>query len=86
MDNMLIDDQWLHKVADLVADRVLKKLRSQPRMVTREEYAAAQSLGVRTVDRAIAEGRLRVERVGRRVLIPVDAEIQSPNRSHSEVG
>lgn len=71
-----LDDQWLNKVADVIADRVLKKLRSQPRMLTREEYATARSIGVRTVDRAIAEGRLRVERVGRRVLIPIDAEIQ----------
>ena len=39
------------------------------------EFAKARGIGLRTVRRAIAQGRLPVERVGRTVLIPVNTHV-----------
>lgn len=72
------DENDLSRLADAVAERVIQKMRDQAAMVSRDEYARKWSIGVRTVDRAIAQGRLRVQRVGRRVLIPADADIRTP--------
>lgn len=66
------------QIADAVADRVVERLtaRAARRFVSIREYSESASISERTVHRAIAEGRLPVERVGRRVLIPADARIQ----------
>ena len=68
----------LEQLAEFLAERVARKLSDQPqrRFLNRVEYAEVHGLGLRTVDRAIAEGRLAVERVGSRVMIPVNATIQ----------
>jgi excisionase family DNA binding protein len=65
----------IEKLADAIADRLADRLTKRRKLLSREEYAAVNGLGVRTVDRAIQEGRLQVERIGRRVLIPADNEI-----------
>lgn len=39
-------------------------------LLSRGEAAAALGLGRRTIDQMISSGRLRVRRIGRRVLIP----------------
>ncbi len=43
---------------------------STKRFISREEFASETGLGVRTIDRMIAEGRLSAVKEGRRVLIP----------------
>lgn len=67
----------LEKLAELVAERVASKLATQSKrkFISRKEYALTHGLGMRTVDRAIAENRLPIRRTGRRVLIDVGAEI-----------
>lgn len=71
-----IDD--LEAFIEAIADRVVQKLaeRASRKYLSREEFAQVNGLGMRTVDRAIKEGRLAVERAGRRVMIPADAKIQ----------
>ena len=66
-------------LADMLADRVTAKLaeRAERKFLSREEYAKVHGLGVRTIDRAIAEGCLKFERSGRRVLIPSNAKIEA---------
>jgi hypothetical protein len=70
-------DQLVEKIADKVVEKIHE--RSQRRFVSREEFAKSRGLGMRTVDRAIAEGKLEVERVGRRVMIPANAQISQSN-------
>lgn len=67
----------IEKLADLVAERVAAKLamQNQRRFISRKEYAEVHGLGMRTIDRAIAENRLSIRRSGRRVLIDITAEI-----------
>ncbi len=73
------DEESLGRLADLIAERVATKLaeKTQRRFVSREEFAKSNGLGMRTVDRAISENRLPVERVGRRVMIPAGAMISA---------
>ena len=73
-----LDAEQLQELANMVADRLADRLahRSACRFLTRREYAQAHRLGIRTVDRAIAENRLDTQRQGRRVLIPADAQIR----------
>jgi hypothetical protein len=73
----VLDEKSIDQLAEQIADRVAAKLseRAARKYVSREEYAQAHGLGMRTIDRAIAEGRLTVERSGRRVMIPADAKI-----------
>lgn len=47
----------------------------EAKLVTVAAYAAQHSLGNSTVRRAIREGRLAVQRIGRSVRIPADAVI-----------
>lgn len=77
----LSGEQAIDKLAELIADRVAAKLseRQERRYLSREEFAEVHGLGMRTVDRAIAEGRLEIERSGRRVLIPSNAKIKPSN-------
>ncbi len=72
-----IDD--LDAFIEAIANRMVEKLaeRASRKYLSRDEFAKVHGLGKRTVDRAIAEGRLAVERSGRRVLIPADAKIQN---------
>ena len=67
----------IEELAEILAERIASKLseRAQRRYLSRDEFAKSRGLGVRTVDRAIAENRLAVERVGRRIMIPTDATI-----------
>ncbi len=71
-----MQDIDLELFAEMVADRLFLKLNSAKRFVSPAEYAASHSLGKRTVDRYLAEGRLEHRRAGRRILIPIDAEIR----------
>jgi excisionase family DNA binding protein len=73
----VLDENSLDQLADAIADRVAAKLaeRAERKYLSREEYAQIHGLGMRTIDRAIAEGRLTVERSGRRVMIPANAKI-----------
>jgi excisionase family DNA binding protein len=73
----VLDENSLEQLADAIADRVYAKLaeRAERKYLSREEYAQIHGLGMRTIDRAIAEGRLTVERSGRRVMIPANAKI-----------
>jgi len=73
----VLDENSLEQLADAIADRVAAKLaaRAERKYLSREEYAQIHGLGMRTIDRAIAEGRLTVERSGRRVMIPANAKI-----------
>lgn len=77
----LSGEKAIDKLAELIADRVAAKLseRQERRYLSREEFAEVHGLGMRTVDRAIAEGRLEIERSGRRVLIPSNAKIKPSN-------
>lgn len=77
----VLDEKSIDQLAGLIADRVAAKLseRAARKYVSREEYAQIHGLGIRTIDRAIAAGRLAVERSGRRVMIPVDAKIVDPS-------
>jgi len=76
--NLLERPDAMELLADMVADRIAAKLANQPqrRFLSRKEYALSRGLGVRTVDRAIAQNRLATTRHGGRVLIPADAEIK----------
>jgi excisionase family DNA binding protein len=76
-----LSQSTLDQLADIIAERVAAKLaeRAERRFLSREEFAQVHGLGMRTVDRAIAEGRLQVERSGRRVLIPSNAKIHAAN-------
>lgn len=69
----MLTSEQLDYLAERVADR-LKQSEIQ-RFVSREEYAEMWQLSTRTIDRAIEEGRLAAERIGRRVLIPRNAKI-----------
>jgi excisionase family DNA binding protein len=73
----VLDENSLEQLADAIAERVAAKLaeRAERKYLSREEYAQIHGLGMRTIDRAIAEGRLTVERSGRRVMIPANAKI-----------
>jgi hypothetical protein len=72
-----IDENSLDRLAEAIADRVAAKLseRAARKFLSREEFATVHGLGMRTIDRAIAEGRLAIERSGRRVMIPANAKI-----------
>jgi hypothetical protein len=72
-----LDENSLDQLAEAIADRVAAKLaeRAERKFVSREQYSQIHGLGMRTIDRAIADGRLVVERSGRRVMIPADAKI-----------
>jgi len=74
-----LNQSTLDQLADIIAERVAAKLaeRAERRCLSREEFAQVHGLGMRTIDRAIAEGRLQIERSGRRVLIPSNAKIQA---------
>ena len=73
----VIDEKTIDELAEIIAVRVADKLaqRAARKFISREEFATMHGLGMRTIDRAIAEGRLAVERSGRRVMIPADAKI-----------
>ena len=73
----VLDENSLEQLAETIADLVAAKLaaRAERKFLSREEYAQIHGLGMRTIDRAIAEGRLTVERSGRRVMIPANAKI-----------
>ncbi len=62
----------IEQLADAVADRVFEKLssRAERKFVSIKEYSQQTTISQRTIFRAIADGRLAAERVGRRVLIP----------------
>jgi hypothetical protein len=62
----------IEALAEAIADKLASR---QRRHLSPKDYALANSLGERTVYRAIAEGRIEHQRAGRRVLIPVDAQI-----------
>lgn len=66
-------DLLADQVAIKVANRIENKLSQQ--YISREEFAQRRGIGLRSVDRAIAQGRLESTQVGRRRLIPVDAKI-----------
>ena len=74
-----LNQTTLDQLADIIAERVAAKLaeRAERRFLSREEFAHLHGLGKRTIDRAIAEGRLQIERSGRRVLIPSNAKIKA---------
>ena len=76
-----LDQSTLDQLADAIAERVAAKLaeRAERRYLSPKEFAQVHGLGKRTIDRAIAEGRLPIERSGRRVLIPSTAKIQAAN-------
>lgn len=63
------------KLAEPLADKVAEKLASGKRYLSPAQYALSRSVGKRTVDRALANGKLPYKRVGRRVLIAIDADI-----------
>ncbi len=67
-------EQQLEALAGMVAKRVLEELAqvANKRYLSRDEFASETGLGVRTIDRMIAEGRLSAVKEGRRVLIPKD--------------
>ncbi len=66
----------IDEISEAIAERVAEKLASRAkRSLSPKEYATAHTLGNRTVYRAIAEGRLPHDRIGRLVRIPVDATI-----------
>lgn len=69
----------LSSLADAIADLVVERMatRISRKYVSIREYSQMAGLSERTVHRAIADGRLMSERVGRRVLIPADARIQN---------
>jgi hypothetical protein len=73
----VLDERAIDLLAETIADRVASKLaeRASRKFISREEFSTIHGLGMRTIDRAIAEGRLVVERVGRRVMIPAGAKI-----------
>ena len=71
-----LNQSTLDQLADIIAERVAAKL-AERRFLSREEFAQVHGLGMRTIDRAIAEGRLQIERSGRRVLIPSNAKIRA---------
>ncbi len=80
MHNLLQDvdlRDLFHNLAEAVAKRVVAEISDQVKqqMVSREEFAKRRGISLRTVDRALAEGRLEFERLGRRVTIPVNAKI-----------
>lgn len=67
-------------LVDLVAERVARRLGEPQRAaapLTVAEYAAAHSIAVSTVRRAIRERRLDVTRAGRAVRIPPGATIRA---------
>lgn len=74
----------LEQLADIVAKKVAKEvfnqlsdqLASQKTLLSRVEYAKQNGISAKTVDRAIADGRLIVKRIGSRVLIPATATIK----------
>lgn len=71
--------EQIEQLANAVADRVIERLtaRAGRKFFSIKEYASQTAISERTVARAIADGRLASSRVGRRVLIPADARIQS---------
>lgn len=78
----LPDDTDLEKLIEMVAERVADRIELQVtnavqrKFISRSDYARNRGIGLRSVDRAIAEGRLDSIHIGRRRLIPVDAVIQ----------
>lgn len=63
-----------NEIARAVAPLVARQL--QVRFVSREQFAEANGISTKTVDRAIESGRLEHRREGRRVLIPATAIIK----------
>ena len=78
LDQALDLERILNTLAERVADRVERRVIQcmQRRFISREEFAKQRGIGLRSVDRAIAQGRLESTQVGRRRLIPIDAVIQ----------
>ncbi len=77
--NQALDlERILNSLAERVADRVERRVIQcmQRKFISREEFAQQRGIGIRSVDRAIAQGRLESTQVGRRRLIPIDAVIQ----------
>ncbi len=71
-------EKLIESVVDKVADRIHQRVADaiQRKYVSREDFARNRGIGLRSVDRAISEGRLESTQIGRRRLIPVDAVIR----------
>ena len=69
--------EFIDLLADQVATRVAIRMESKlsQQFISREEFAQRHGIGLRSVDRAIKQGRLESTQMGRRRLIPVDAKI-----------
>ncbi len=55
----------------------------EPVLLSRSEVAKLLNLGLRTVDALVSQGRLRVKKIGRRVLVP-RAEVERFARVRQE--
>ena len=66
-------DLLADQVAIKVANRIETRLSQQ--FISRDEFAQRHGIGLRSVDRAIKQGRLESKQVGRRRLISADAKI-----------
>lgn len=78
---MSLSPQEIAALADAVAEQVVDKLTSRPRLVDRYELAKLLSVSVPTIERLSAAGDIPLVRMGRRVLYDPAAVIAARSTS-----